>query len=605
MPVVRLPDGSLAIDHGNGKPLPWVMGEGALTNMGLQVPPPLTDPSRGALAQNDPRFGASYFDVAPTRADVQSAPMAPVKRSSPADIAKQQADLQATSARLQDEARAREGGGAPAAPHLTPEQRYANAGPQPGAPKPAGEEETKKPELKGGARVVSMPDQPSGAPRAGGGGYGPRLIKGGDIRAGFQVARSNLNPDDIQAAEDAEADASIDEKLAAQQLSDTSAQRSTALAQRLGEQLDAEDLAVAHQADKNQAIEAEYNRRQGEIDAENDAIDKMPIQGAAEILGDRSAFSKFLSGISIALGGAMQGAGFTKDNVGLQMRDKAVNDAIMAQQAKRDARRQGLHVRETQLERLEKLYGDPKAAESELRDRMDRLFDRHAYQMALDSGATDAAAQLQAEFAKKDAARAQAKLERQQALAGKITESFVNRPDMVIGVPRVNEDDVQQLAEERRKAGLLEDEGESGNLHDLIAQVPGNGEIPTDMTRGILNKAGRSVIDLFGGQGAASNAIDTPTERSASQKLSRAQAALFHKLSGAAVSETEAKRIEAGIYAANTRQGLLEQAAEIDAAKARKDASVKAGFKPDVVDTFEQRQRQRAPRPHPSSSRGD
>ena len=623
MAVVRNADGSLGIQSADGLVLPWHLGESRLKDMGLSVPPPitagLTDASRGALAEyGPPPPPPDYSDAAarsallersiakaraagkapPARTDATAA-MSPAAPEEPDFYGKVDAKLAAipsAAARAADAV----GYGNFVPPSVSREAPASTAAPAAQAT-PEG-----KATLRNGGKVVPEPGgsgQPGSQPQ-GGGGPRPHLIKGGDVRVGYNVTRTNANPADMQAAEDAEADASIDEKLAAQKLSDSSAYRSASMAQRLGEQLDAEDTAVARQAQKNQAIEAEYNRRQGQIDQEREAIDTMPIQGAKEILGDRDAFSKFISAISIIAGGAAQGMGATKENVGLQIRDQAVNQALRAQQAKRDARLQGMQIQETQLERLQKQYGNPEAAEAELRDRLDTLFQKHAYQMTLDSGATDAAANLQAQFAQKDAERAKSRLARQEALAGSITEHVQNLPDRYVGPAAPKEADIHQLSADEEKAGIGAEAADLGRTIDVIHSMP-EGDIPTVGSRHVLSRVGRSFADFVAGQGTAGKVFDTPSEHAAATKVEQIRGQLRHQLSGAAVSPTEAPILERQLQDLNTKEGLLNFATDLQRKIQRHQSGIRAGSRPEVVQEYERRKTAYGVRTGPSSARGE
>jgi hypothetical protein len=592
MPIVRLPDDSLGIKSSDGTTLPWRLGEKRAIDMGFSIPPPLTDPSRGALAENSPTAKPSRPWIAltpePTRGipDVASVarsalapPPPPEKPAAPPDQKQIRADLknvvtdpeQIAAAKAAERTAAAEGG----------------------------------PKLKNGASVVEAPPtgQPeSSTPRPGGGGH---YVPGGDVRAAYSVQRTNVSPGDIATERLADVQATSDAEKGYEQLSQSRAARVDAQAAALGEKLDAEDQAVADQAHKNQLIEAEFTRRQNEIDADNAALDKMPIQSAGEILGDRGAGTKFLSALSIALGGIAQGLGKHSQNVGLQMRDRAVDQAIAAQKEKRDARLQGLHIKETQLERLERLYGSPEAAEGALRDRMDRLFDNHAQKLLLDSGAKDEAAAYQIEAAQRQQAAAQRELGRSQEMSGKITEQFQYQPGHVVGgAPAVKESDVHQLSADEEKAGLGAEAADLGRTIDLIHSMP-EGDVPTIGSRNIVSRAARGAADLVGGTGTAGALFDTPAEHAAATKVEQIRGALRHQLSGAAVSPTEAPILERQLQDLNTKEGLLQFATDMRRKIERHQAGIRAGSRPEVVQEYERRRRAYNTKSGPSSARGE
>jgi len=453
-----------------------------------------------------------------------------------------------------------------------------------------------KKQIRGGGDVRDdLPD----APERGGGGptrqasYSPaRIIKGGDVRAAFTVDKSGVNPEDWARFEQGEASALEQRKQAA---TDLAAQNDVRAGVESAEMEYRNNIEAADQIEAQRRADAmakDYAARAKAIDDERNAINNLNTK--PDKLFNGNDWGKALAAFSVLAGGLVQGLKGGK-NPALEALNDIADRSAAEKRAEYDRRREGLAGKESDFARLVQIYGTPAAAESELRDRKRLLMQRWAEKRALDAGRVDTADQLKMQFSQWDQERIAGQLDRQQKLSDHVRESWQLTPDRVIGGgPKPDEKDVQALAKAREAAGIGEAEGQAGAVRDLIAALP-EGELPTAESRNVASRAARGLVDWAAGAGTAERSFDTEAERSATAKLERAKAALLHKLSGAAISPTEMERLQRGLNELRSKQGLLRYNQELDRTIARRDAGVKAGFRPEVVETYEERQRARQP----------
>jgi len=303
-------------------------------------------------------------------------------------------------------------------------------------PMRAGEPIPKNKGLRGGGDVVQAGfGEPTAAPE-----QRARFVKtpGRDIRAGFTIQKTGASPEDYEAAEEAEADASIDRKLGAQGIAGRQATQTEELSAEMGRQIRREGVALRQQEERNRAREEDYQRRQAAIEKERDDVSKMNVS-VADFIDDGSVASVIGA---IAMLAAAPGAAYSGGE----------NDAIKAIEGHLDKKmaqaRERLGGKESELDRLTKLYGSPAEAEAEYRDRQRMLVQSMGQKMALDAGATDAADNLRMQFADWDDQRAQSRLARQEALAGKVTEQWQYMPEKVVqvGGPRALKPEARERA---------------------------------------------------------------------------------------------------------------------------------------------------------------
>lgn len=424
----------------------------------------------------------------------------------------------------------------------------------------------------------------------------PRFAKvgGKDIRAGFTVQKSALDPGDIEDAELAEADASIERKLGAQNIAGRRATQAETLSAELGRQLKAEGVAIRQQEERNRAQLEDFQSRQRAIEDEREQVAKLNVT-PADLVGEGG-----LTGIVAALT-LLAAAPAAAYNGGRNYAKEAIQNTLDRRLAKAKEKVAG---KESDFERLVRIYGSPAEAEAELRDRQRLFVQRLGEKMTTDAGALDAADALRMQFADWDDERAQSRLARQQALAGNVTEQWAYQPFGVGGGRPVSETDVQKLAKAREEAGIGEAEGDAAEIQDLISELP-EGELPTPGSRNVLSRGARAVVDFVGGEGSAAESFDSDAERAAAAKFSRNMNTLKSKFLGAARSPAEIADFQEGFANVRTKEGMQQFAADWQRKIKRREAGVKAGFRDEVVETFEERQRSRQPTRRPSGLRSE
>lgn len=451
--------------------------------------------------------------------------------------------------------------------------------------------------LRGGGEVRELRGGGGGGQSGGmGGGGGPRgFTKGGDMRVGFTVAKSGLSPEQIEEAELAEADASIERKLGAQGLADKRMTRTEAMSAEMGRQIRAEGEALRQKQARDQAMREDYESRLGALEREREEVGKMNVTVADFIDdGDAASVVGALAMLAAAPAAAYNGG-----------RNPALDAIERGLDRKLSQARERVAGKESELDRLTQIYGSPAEAEAEYRDRQRALVQAMGQKMALDAGATDAADNLRMQFAEWDDQRAQSRLARQEALAGRVTEQWAYQPPRAFGgAPAVKESDVQGLADDLEKAGIGESSGDAAEISDLISELP-EGELPTPGSRNVASRAARSVVDFIGGEGSAAQAFDSDAERAGAAKFSRSMNTLKSKLLGAARSPAEIEDFNEGFANVRTKEGMRQFVGDWQRKIARREAGVKAGFRPEVVQTFEERQRSRQPSKRPSTLRGE
>lgn len=465
-----------------------------------------------------------------------------------------------------------------------------------GRPRPiSSEEREEQKRLRGGGEVKQIGGGGHGAPRpTGGGGGGGGRSGGRDVRVGFSVQKSGLRPEDIEAAELAEADASIERKMGAQNIADRRLTQTEALSAEMGRQIQREGVALRQMEERNKAQREDYEQRQAAIERERDEVAKLNVS-PAELVEEGG-----LTGIIAALT-ILAAAPAAAYNGGRNLAKEAIQENLDRKLAKAKDKVAG---KETDFERMVKIYGSPAEAEAEFRDRQRLFVQQMGQKMATDAGALDAADALRMQFADWDDERAQSRLARQEALAGRVTEQWAYQPFGGGGRPAVSEADVQKLASKREEAGLGASEGDAAEVQDLISELP-EGELPTRESRNVVSRAARGLVDFVAGEGEGARAFDSDAERAAAEKRSRLMNQLKSKLLGAARSDAEIADFNEGYANLRTKADLEQFAADWQRKINRREAGVKAGFRPEVVETFEERQRSRQPTRRPDGLRSE
>jgi hypothetical protein len=404
------------------------------------------------------------------------------------------------------------------------------------------EAEAKKAALRGGGEISNVANGGGGEPPP----ERPRFARvgGKDIRAGF-TRQIGVGRELLDETEESLADASIDKKLAAQGLSEKEAQRSERMSGALGRQIRREENAIREQEERNRLMNEDYARRQGEIDKERKAIESLEIK--PDTLFDREDWAKVIGAIVSIVGSFAHGASGSKGPSPLDRLREAQDRSVDLQVRRRDMRRQNLVARETELERLEKHYGDPRLAEAELRDRQRALVQAYGEKMLVDAGATDAADKLRMKFAMWDEERAQGRLEREQQLGDKVVEQWQYQPERVVqvGGPKpLSEDARKRMVRINGRTGFVVDGSDRRPVQEAVSNLEHIG--------GQLNRLEQIVND--------SSLSDIEKQRQIESLAGSLGPALSVAQGQGAMSDDERKRMESRLGDAQALLGSKERA---------------------------------------------
>jgi hypothetical protein len=594
-----LDDGSHELELPGGMRLKTALAPDRLREIGYDIGPHpgLTDPSRGALADaSGAPTGKSPF--ATTAADERS--MADWIRSAPARDQAQgfMSDLRADAANHAH---------APAAPSSPARFDQLNN------LAPAAEPSADKPKT-GVERHGATIEHVDIAPERGGGGAtaAPRGAmvrasqdKGTDIRTGYSVQRSAAAGE----LPEAEADQALANDLRREAERQTGEVKSEQLNRESGlagiearrRQLEADALRARQE--QMERTRLDYQARQGELDRESDAINKMEVD-PNRYWSNMGTGGKVLAAIGMIASGLTAGLN-GGPNQSMEFLHRALREDIEDQKQRIAARKQGAAIKQTQLERAtELLHGDSQLAERQVEANHQAMAAALIRKYAAEAGVKNVGPQLLAFGAQLDQDSANQRLENRAKFGEKTAEQFQWMPDRYVGgTPAAKESDVHQLSRDEEGAGVGAAEAENGEFRDLISAMPSSGIIPTEETRNIISRKVRGALDTIGGAGTGASVLDSDAERQAAAKFTRAQNILKHKALGAAQSDKELEGYNRGIDMENTVEGLQRKDAELTRALSRRQAGIRAGSRPEVVQEYERRKQHYSPNDRPGGLR--
>jgi hypothetical protein len=262
---------------------------------------------------------------------------------------------------------------------------------------------------KSGTRTKTVSVQ--AGPRGGGGGKAGMVPVGQVVKKGKPVNAELL---------EADTDAAIDQRLAIQNRGDIEARRAGELGEVADAALQQQEKEISADELKLEAQRKEYARRQAVIDRERGEVDKLEVDPDKLFSDDGGTFVKVLAGLSILAGGALQGFKGMAQNPGLEAINQAIDRNVQNQKEKLARGRQGVSDKETELERLMAIYGNPEIAERELRQRQLSLVNAYAKRATQDSP-EDVQTNVQAALADFEAQRVQQRMAIDQAAQDDVT----------------------------------------------------------------------------------------------------------------------------------------------------------------------------------------
>lgn len=388
------PDGLLELETDAG-PVPVTASEDELVAAGHERDHlgSIFDPSRGALALNDGAGGAPSM----------GAPSAePVRSDASTNYGQGGAPAQRLDQDVVDGA-----AGDPSVQKLSPGTEVVNmtretqplrgqAGYDPDAAKRKGPKQER----------IAVP---AGAGKGGGGGKAGFVPFSRTTKKGVEDLEGSIDDINLQRQDQyrAERDA-----IPGQQ------QRYERESAARGREIREEEEALRAGRERRARVDADIEQRQGAIDTERKEIENLKIP-PRDIFHDKGDLASALS-VMLVLAGAVGQAYAGGDNLAERALEEKIDNEIARQRELRANRVEGLKGKETELERLEKIYGTKEAAEAEFRLRAHTVLQKQAEKDAADAGATDALANLHARWASKNEAFELKKLELRGALGDQV-----------------------------------------------------------------------------------------------------------------------------------------------------------------------------------------
>ena len=324
----------------------------------------------------------------------------------------------------------------------------------------------------------------------------PRFVKvgGKDIRAGF-TKQLGVGREALDEAELALADASIDKKLSAQNIAERDTTRAETASAALGRQIRREEQAVREQEQRDRGMAEDYQKRQAAIDKERAAIENLDIK--PDTLFDKEDWAKVIGSIVAIVGSVGHGFSGKGGPTPMDRLVEAQDRSIARQKERREMRRQNLVSRESELERIEKHYGDPRLAEAELRDRQRMLIQQYGQKMLLDAGATDSLDKFKAQLAGWDEERAHGRLEREQKLGDKVVEQWQYIPERSVqvgGQKPLTDEQRKRLVNVNGQRGFVPGESDRRPIQESVSSLEHLGG-QLDRLQQIVDQTGVSDVD--------------------------------------------------------------------------------------------------------------
>lgn len=254
--------------------------------------------------------------------------------------------------------------------------------------------------------------------------------KARDQRVGFRIEKGpEIDPDNEAAASDAR----IDRRMVEQELADKAGERGKRDAKFFQDEVVSPlERQVSAQEIKAQQIRQDFEKRQGEIDAERKAVDKLEVNPRQ--IWEDEPWAAVLAAMSMIAGGALMARQGRSSNPAADLIQRAMDQNIDVQKHKIATKREGLRDKETELERLTKIMGSPELAEAELRTRQQALVQAWAKKNMMADASDDVQQNLRAHWATEDEALANERRNIDLQFGDRVTEEHRYIPAQTVQV---------------------------------------------------------------------------------------------------------------------------------------------------------------------------
>lgn len=401
------------------------------------------------------------------------------------------------------------------------------------------------------------------APAAGGGGG---VARAQDVRVG-QTIREGASSADLAGLDKAENQARAAGENAALGHAANQAGSASEQAYQLGKQNIEEAAAIRAQERRNVAMRADYEQRQAQIDRERASIDNSQVN-PDRLFQNKGNWARALAGVQVLAGGLLMGLQKRGSNPGLDAINGAIDRDVQEQKESLARRRQGLAGRESELERLTKIYGNPAAAEAELRDRKRALIQAYATQSAGNAGAAELPDTLKATFAQWNAEAAEGQAQRKAQLGDQVVSQYKRVSFGGPGKPK------KATSAQEHVAGQI---GAVDQILRDLHPVPNETSTRLPEEGGLLTRANKAAHEFIGGKGAYEASLP-PEENEMRARLQTAKLALkaatANSVDKLRLSDSDRAQLDASVDSAHDAAGLKRAGERVRATLVSKAAGM-------------------------------
>lgn len=329
-------------------------------------------------------------------------------------------------------------------------------------------------------------------------------------------------------------------------------------------------------AAQQQRFEAQQNALQ-DYQAKRDAIVAEAAQLKApqmeEYWGSRSTGAKMATGLSIALGGALQGLR-GGSNPGLEMSNQEIEHWLTSKREDYQRAQGRVTDADNQYARMVQTFGSENLATEHLREQAWTVRDGMLKSYAEQIGTPNALEAYNQAMLQSEAQRADLRARASQGAMVEIEKKLSMQGGGGAGGSRDLLSRLERTARAKKAfdeatgaagagkgnpaeiATLNEAEAGMAPLKSMLHAYQGAEEIPGVGPRNVLSRAGRGALDFVGGEGTGTRVADSEEEQTNLQIVNRARLAYKHAVTGSGGSDAEAAQIDQAFAGAKTRAGL-------------------------------------------------
>lgn len=356
-----------------------------------------------------------------------------------------------------------------------------------------------------------------------------------------------------------------------------------------------EELAKSLQVRQEQAYQAqqhEFAARSGQMAAQQQRFEQQQamlqdyaakrdaaMQEAAQMKTpqmedywqSRGTFANVMTGLSIALGGALQGLRGGQ-NPGLEMSNQSIDRWIASQ--REEYQRAVEHGREldNQYGRMVQMFGSENLAQEHLREQAWTVRDGMLKSYAEHIGTPDALELYNQAMLQSEAEKAKLRARASQGAEVQIEQKLsmqggggggsatllaalekAARAKKAVDTIGGNDKDGPKPSDLKE---LNQSDAALTSVSKLLNSVPPGQELPGLAGHNVISRGFRGAADWIGGEGSGSAVLDSPEERANRQRVEYMKSQITHALTGAGMSDREREMYNQMILGARTTSDL-------------------------------------------------